>query len=47
LLKVFKNRVLRKIFGKKRDEIIAVWRNCVMRSFITCTVSSNIFRMIK
>jgi hypothetical protein len=26
-LRVFKNRVLRRIFGPKRDEIIGGWRN--------------------
>jgi hypothetical protein len=31
-LRVFENRVLRGIFGPKRDE------NCIMRSFITCTL---------
>jgi hypothetical protein len=25
-LRVFENRVLRRIFGQKRDEIIGVWR---------------------
>jgi len=25
-LKMFKNRVLRKIFGPKRDEVIGEWR---------------------
>jgi hypothetical protein len=33
-LRVFKNRVLKRIFGLKRDE---VGENCIMRSFITCT----------
>jgi hypothetical protein len=31
-LRVFENRVLRRIFGPRREE------NCVMRSFLTCTV---------
>jgi hypothetical protein len=35
-LKVFENRVLRRISGPTRDEIIAGWRNCTMRNFITC-----------
>jgi hypothetical protein len=35
-LRVFENRVLRKIFGPKRDEVIRGWRNCIMRSFIIC-----------
>jgi hypothetical protein len=33
-LRVFENRVLRRISGVKRDEI---GENCIMRSFITCT----------
>jgi hypothetical protein len=36
-LRVFENRVLRRIFGSKRDEERGDWRNCTMRSFITCT----------
>jgi hypothetical protein len=35
-LRVFENRVLRKIFRPKRDEVIGGWRTCIMRSFITC-----------
>jgi hypothetical protein len=31
-LRVFENRVLRRIFGQKRDEVT---ENCIMRSFIT------------
>jgi hypothetical protein len=37
-LRVFENRVLRTIFGPKRDEVLGDWRNCIMRSFMTCTV---------
>jgi hypothetical protein len=37
-LRVFGNRVLRRIFGPKRDEMIAGWKNYIMRSFITCVV---------
>jgi hypothetical protein len=37
-LRVFENMVLRKIFGPKRDVVIGGWRNCIMRSFITCIV---------
>jgi hypothetical protein len=35
---VFEERVLRRRFGPKRDEMIRVWKNCIMRSFITCTL---------
>jgi hypothetical protein len=34
-LRVFENRVLRKIFGLKRDEIIGGWRKLHKESFIT------------
>jgi hypothetical protein len=34
-LRVFENRVLRRIVGPKRNE---VGGNCTMRSFITCTL---------
>jgi hypothetical protein len=34
-LRVFENRVLRKIFGPKREEDRS-WKNCIMMNFITC-----------
>jgi hypothetical protein len=37
-LRVFENRVLRRIYGYKKDELIGGWKNCTMRSFIICTV---------
>jgi hypothetical protein len=37
-LRVFENRVLRRIFGTKRDEVIRGWRKLIMSSFITCTL---------
>jgi hypothetical protein len=37
-LRVFENRVLRRIFGPKRDEMIKAGENYIMRSFITCIV---------
>jgi hypothetical protein len=33
---VFENRVLRRIFGPKEDEVTGDGGNCIMRSFITC-----------
>jgi hypothetical protein len=36
-LRVFENRVLRRIFGPKRDEVTGEGENCIMRNFITCT----------
>jgi hypothetical protein len=37
-LRVLENRVLRRIFGPKRDEETGGWRKLHMRSFITCTL---------
>ena len=36
-LKVFENRVLRKIFLSKRDDVMEEGGDCTMESFITCT----------
>jgi hypothetical protein len=33
-LRVFENRVLRRIFGSQREEVTGGWKNCIMRSFI-------------
>jgi hypothetical protein len=33
-LRVFENRVLRRIFGPNRDEVT---ENCITRSFVICT----------
>jgi hypothetical protein len=35
---VFENRVLRRTFGPKRDEVTGEWRNCIMTSFVICTL---------
>jgi len=37
-LRVFEHRVLRKIFGPKRDEVTGSGGNYIMRSFQICTV---------
>jgi hypothetical protein len=34
---VFENRVLRKIFGAKKDEVTGEWRDYMKRNFILCT----------
>jgi hypothetical protein len=34
---VFENRVLRRIFGPKRDEVTRSGENYEMRSFMICT----------
>jgi hypothetical protein len=36
-LGVIENRVLRRIFGPKRDEVTGEWRNCIMKTFMVCT----------
>jgi hypothetical protein len=36
-LRMFENRVLRRIFGPKRGGVTGGWRNCIMRNFIICT----------
>jgi hypothetical protein len=40
-LKEFENRMVRRIFGPKRDEVIGGWKNCIMRSFISRTLRQN------
>jgi hypothetical protein len=37
-LRVFENRVLRRIFGSKRNEVAENGENCIMRSFVICTL---------
>jgi hypothetical protein len=37
-LRVFENKVLRRIFGPRKDEVNGGWRNCIMRSFVICTL---------
>jgi hypothetical protein len=37
-LRVFENRVLRRIFEPRRNEITEGGENCIMRSFIACTL---------
>ena len=36
-LRVFENRVLRRIFGPKRDEVTESGEDYVTRSFVICT----------
>jgi hypothetical protein len=35
---VCENRVLRRIFGLKEEEVVEGWRRLQMRGFITCTL---------
>jgi hypothetical protein len=36
--RVFENRVLRRIFESKRDEVTGIGENCILRSFINCSL---------
>jgi hypothetical protein len=46
-LRVFENRVLRRIFGPKRDEATRGWRKLHNEELHNLYSSSNIIRMIK
>jgi hypothetical protein len=43
-LGVFENRVLKRIFGPKREEVAGSGEDCIMRSFITCTLHKILLR---
>jgi hypothetical protein len=42
-LRVFENRVLRRIFGPKGDEVTREWRNYTMRSLMIYTLHPILF----
>jgi hypothetical protein len=44
---VFENRVLRRIFGPKRDEVTGDWRKLHYEELHNVHSSPNIIRMIK
>jgi hypothetical protein len=46
-LRVFENRVLRRIFGPKRDEVTGDWRKLHNEELHNLYSSSNTTRMIK
>jgi hypothetical protein len=46
-LKVFDNRVLRRMFGPKRDEVIGGWRKLHNEELHNLYSSPNIIRIIK
>jgi hypothetical protein len=46
-MRVFENRVLRRMMGAKREEVTESKGKCIMRSFVMCSVSPNIIRIIK
>jgi len=47
MLRVFKNRVLRRIFGPKRDEVTGDWRKLHNEELSDLYCSPNIVRVIK
>jgi hypothetical protein len=46
-LRVFENRVLRRIFGPKRDEVTGMWRKLHNQELNDLYSSPNIVRVIK
>jgi hypothetical protein len=46
-LRVFDNRVLRRIFGPKRDEVTEEWRRLYQEELYALYSSTNIIRVIK
>jgi len=44
---VFENRLLRTIFGPKRDEVTGSGKDYIIRSVMICTPTPNIDRVIK
>jgi hypothetical protein len=46
-LRVFENRVLRRIFGPKRDDVTGNWRKLHNEELHKLYSSPNIIRMIK
>jgi hypothetical protein len=44
---VFKNRILRRIFGLKRDEVIGSWRKLHNEELYNLYCSPSIIRIIK
>jgi hypothetical protein len=46
-LRVFENRVRRRIFGPKRDEVTGDWRKLLNEELYSLYSSTNIMRVIK
>jgi hypothetical protein len=45
--KLLENRLLRRTFGPKLEERQEAGEDCIMRSFIICTIHQNIIRVIR
>jgi PAS domain-containing protein len=45
-LRVFENRILRRIFGSKREEVVGGWRRLHIRELHNLYASPNIVRVI-
>jgi hypothetical protein len=43
-LRVFENRVVRRVFGPKRDEVTGNGENYIMRSLMICTTHPLFFK---
>jgi hypothetical protein len=46
-MSVFENRVLRRIFGPKMEEVTEKWRKLHIKEISDLYISPNIFRVIK
>jgi hypothetical protein len=46
-LRVFENRVMRRVFGPKRDKVTGEWRKLHNEELNDLYYSSNIYRVIK
>jgi len=42
-VRIYENRVLRGLFGPKRDEVTREWGNYIMRRLMICTPDKILF----
>jgi hypothetical protein len=45
-MRVFENRMLRRMFGPKREEVTGGWKKIHMSRFIICTVHKILLRIL-